>query len=57
MSALLHSHIPIVLDAIVTPAEYIIYTPWGNIIAGVLIAAVALITTLLIRRFFGNKKK
>ena len=57
MSALLHSHIPIVLDAIVTPAEYLVYTPWGNILGGVLIAAVVLLTVILVRRFFGNKKK
>ena len=57
MSALLHSHIPIVLDAIVTPAEYIVYTPWGNILGGVLIVAAVLLTVILVRRFFGNKKK
>ena len=57
MSPLLRSHIPTALDAIVSPTDYVRYTPLGTILAIVLIAAAALLTVLLIRRFFGNKKK
>ena len=57
MSALLRPYIPSALDAIVSPTDYIRYTPLGTILALLLIAAVALLTALLIRRFFGNKKK
>ena len=57
MSPLLRSHIPTALDAIVSPTDYVRYTPLGTILAIVLIAAAVLLTVLLIRRFFGNKKK
>ena len=48
--------IPTAADVIVSPWEYIVYTPVGWIAAGILIAAAVLITLLLIRRFYGKKK-
>ena len=45
------------LDVVVTPWEILFYTPVGAIVAGILIAAVAAVTFLLIRRFYGKKKK
>ena len=49
--------VPAALDAIVSPTDYIRYTPLGTVLAGILIAAVAAVTFLLIRRFYGKKKK
>ena len=48
---------PTVLVMIVTPWEYFVDFLPAILIAGALIAAITLITILLIRRFFGNKKK
>ena len=47
--------IPAAADVVVSPWEYIVYTPVGWIVAAVLIAVVVLITVLLIRYFFKKK--
>ena len=49
--------LPAAADAIVSPVDYVVYSPLGPILAGILIAAAVLVTVLLICRFFGNKKK
>jgi len=49
--------VPAALDAIVSPGDYVRYTPLGPILAGILIAAAVVVTVLLIRRFFGKKNK
>lgn len=48
--------IPVSADVVVSPWEYVVYTPIGWILAGILVAAVVLVTVLLIRYFFGKKK-
>ncbi len=48
--------IPAAADVIVSPRDYVLYTPVGWVLAAVLIIAVVLITVLLVRRFFGKKK-
>ena len=48
--------LPVSADVIVSPWEYIVYTPVGWVLAAVLIAAVVLVTLLLIRKFYGKKK-
>ena len=57
MTHLFRFRCPTALDAIVSPADYVRYTPLGTVLACILIAAVALITFLLVRRFYGKKKK
>ena len=57
MTHLFALYCPTALDAIVTPGEVIRYTPLGPILAGILIAVAAVVTVLLIRRFYGKKKK
>ena len=57
MTHLFCLYCPAALDAIVTPGEVIRYTPLGPILACILITAVTVVTVLLIRRFFGKKKK
>ena len=47
--------LPVSADVVVSPWEYIVYTPVGWIVAAVLIAVVVLITVLLIRYFFKKK--
>ena len=47
--------IPAAADVVVSPWEYIVYTPVGWIAAAVLIAVVVLVTVLLIRYFFKKK--
>ena len=48
--------IPAAADAVFSPMDYVRYTPLGAILAGVLVIVAVLITILLIRFFFGNKK-
>ena len=48
---------PTALDVVLSPVELIFSTPLGIALSGILIAAVALVTFLLIRRFYGKKKK
>ena len=48
--------LPAAADVVAEPWEYL-FTPAGAILSGLLIAAVILVTVLLIRVFFGNKKK
>ncbi len=47
--------IPASLDVII-PFWVYLFHPVGLIVAGLLIAAVAVVTYLLIRRFYGKKK-
>ena len=49
-------NLPIALDAIVSPTDYV-NTPVGGILAGALVGIVAVITYLLTRRVLGNKNK
>lgn len=47
--------IPTALDVII-PFWYYLFTPVGLLVSGGLIAAVVIVTILLIRRFYGKKK-
>lgn len=49
--------LPTALDVVVTPWDYLLFTPLGAILAGILVIAVVAVTVLLIRRFFGKKNK
>lgn len=53
----IHFHSPSALDVVVTPWEYFVDAAPALLTVGALVAAVAVVTILLIRRFFGNKKK
>ena len=57
MTRLFFSIRPAALDVIVSPWELFLEFLPAILLVGALIAAVAGITFLLIRRFFGNKNK
>lgn len=57
MTRLFFSIHPAALDVIVSPWELFLEFLPAILLVGALIAAVAGITFLLIRRFFGNKNK
>ena len=57
MTRLLNFIAPTALDVVVTPWEYFVDALPALLLIGVLVAIVVTVTVLLIRRFFGKKRK
>jgi hypothetical protein len=57
MTHLLNFIAPTALDVVVTPWEYFVDALPALLLIGALIAIVVTVTVLLIRRFFGKKRK
>ena len=53
----IHFILPTALDVVVTPWEYFVDALPALLLIGVLVAVVVIVTVLLIRRFFGKKRK
>ena len=57
MTHLLNFITPTALDVVVTPWEYFVDALPALLLIGVLVAVVVIVTVLLIRHFFGKKRK
>ena len=57
MTHLLNFIAPTALDVVATPWEYLVDAIPALLLIGALIAIVVTVTVLLIRRFFGKKRK